>query len=221
VTGVTGGLKRQHRRGPGQHIKSGACYVRWRTPDGRHRDRRLGKIRTRGEKDELTRAQAEREARRVIAAENDQPSIDLAEPPPTVDEVVDQLGDRVAIKGARLSYRRSCASMQRVHISPAIGKRRVDSVVERLPARELRHRSRRRRAQGRRFHRSPRRDALAPVRGGAPTTARWRADEPSESSADRAESHRGCDCRITPIGATFPAQGAAARRAPSKRDVHT
>ena len=62
------------------HIKSGAYYVRWRTPDGRHRNRRLGKVRTRGEKDGLTRAQAEREARRIIDTENDHPPVEPAEP---------------------------------------------------------------------------------------------------------------------------------------------
>jgi hypothetical protein len=40
------------------------------------------------------------------------------------------------IEGARLSYRQNCESMQRVHVSPALGKRRVDTVkgedVERL-----------------------------------------------------------------------------------------
>jgi site-specific recombinase XerD len=57
-------------------------------------------------------------------------------PAPTVDEVVDELRGKIAIEGARLSYRQNCATMQRVHSSPAIGKRRVDGVthhdVERL-----------------------------------------------------------------------------------------
>ena len=43
---------------------------------------------------------------------------------------------RLDIEGARLSYRQNCESMQRVHVSPALGKRRVDTVrredVERL-----------------------------------------------------------------------------------------
>jgi integrase len=118
------------------HIKWGAYYIRWRTPDGRHHNRRVGKVRTRGEKDGFTRAQAERESRRIIDAENDRPPVQPAEPPPTVDDVIDQLRDRIAIEGARLSYRQNCAAMQRVHISPAIGKQRVDSIshrdVERL-----------------------------------------------------------------------------------------
>ena len=54
----------------------------------------------------------------------------------TVDEVADELRGRLEIEGARLSYRQNCESMQRVHVSPALGKRRVDTVkredVERL-----------------------------------------------------------------------------------------
>ena len=37
--------------------------------------------------------------------------------------------ERLAIEGARLSHRQNCESMQRVRISPAIGKRRIDSVT--------------------------------------------------------------------------------------------
>ena len=49
--------------------------------------------------------------------------------------------ERIAIEGARLSYRQNCESMQRVHISPVIGKCKVASVkpedVERLASRML------------------------------------------------------------------------------------
>jgi hypothetical protein len=31
-----------------------------------------------------------------------------------------------------LSYRQNCDSMQRVHISPALGKRRIDAVSQRI-----------------------------------------------------------------------------------------
>ena len=37
----------------------------------------------------------------------------------TVDDVADELRERLAIEGARLSYRQNCESMQRIHISPA------------------------------------------------------------------------------------------------------
>ena len=106
--------------------------------DGRYVNRRLGKVRARGERDGLTRAQAERAARgSSIEAESlDARARRREQPAPTVNEVADALRDRLEIEGARLSYRQNCESMQRVHIAPALGKRRVDTVttedVERL-----------------------------------------------------------------------------------------
>jgi integrase len=116
-------------RGTGHlYVKAGAYYVRWRLPDGRQRNRRLGKVRTRGEADGLTRAQAERTAVAMIEAETLAPAAPL-ERQRTVNDVADALRARLAIEGARLSYRQNCESMQRVHISPALGKRKVDAVT--------------------------------------------------------------------------------------------
>jgi len=79
--------RRRRSHGSGHlHVKWGAYYVRWRTPNSRLRNRRVGNVRTRGEKEGLTRRDAEREARRIIEAENDQPPVEPAEPPPTVRE---------------------------------------------------------------------------------------------------------------------------------------
>jgi integrase len=65
-----------------------------------------------------------------------QRSATVQERSPTVDEVADEVRDRLVVQGARLSYRQNCEAMQRVHVSPALGKRRVESVkhqdVERL-----------------------------------------------------------------------------------------
>jgi integrase len=118
------------------YVKSGAYYLRWRASGGRFINRRLGAVRPRGAADGLRKAQAERAARRLIEGEA------LRRPPEpvrrslTVDEVADELRDRIALEGARLSYRQNCESMQRIYVSPAIGKRRVDTVtskdVERL-----------------------------------------------------------------------------------------
>jgi hypothetical protein len=59
----------------------------------------------------------------------------------TVDLAAERLRERIAIEGARISYRQNCESMQRVHISPVIGKRKAASVkpedVERLASRML------------------------------------------------------------------------------------
>jgi hypothetical protein len=68
-------MRRPHGAGH-LYVKSGAYYVRWRAADGRHRNRRVGKVRVPGEADGLTRAQAERAARGLIEAES------LRPPPP-------------------------------------------------------------------------------------------------------------------------------------------
>ena len=128
--------------GSGQiYEKSGAYYGRWRTPDGRRVNRRLGPVRTRGESDGLTRAEAEQAFRRIQAEEASRKPVDPVVEIVTVDQAADRLRERIAIEGARLSYRQNCESMQRVHISPALGKRKVAAVttedVERLASRML------------------------------------------------------------------------------------
>ncbi len=125
--------------GSGQiYEKWGAYYARWRTPDGRRLNRRLGPKRTPGGADGLTRSQAEQAFRRIQAAEAAaRPSERDAVPEiVTVDQATELLRDRLTIEGARLSYRQNCESMQRVHISPTLGKRKVGAVstqdIERL-----------------------------------------------------------------------------------------
>jgi hypothetical protein len=127
------------RRSPGTghiYVKHGAYYVRWRGADGSNHNRRLGKVRTRGEADGLTRAQAERGARTLIEKEAANPARVIEAKRWTVNDAADALRDRLVLAGARTSYLQNCESMQRVHIAPALGKRRVDVVtssdVERL-----------------------------------------------------------------------------------------
>ncbi len=128
-------MKRSHGSGH-LYVKWGSYYGRWRGVDGRLINKKIGKVRKRGEKDGITRADAERGLRRLVDAETRRPARSPEERSRTVDEVADELRERLAIEGARLSYRQNCESMQRVHISPAIGKRRVESItrqdVERL-----------------------------------------------------------------------------------------
>ena len=117
--------------GSGQiYEKWGAYYGRWRTPDGRRLNRRIGPKRKAGS-DGLTRAQAEQAFRRIQAEEASRKPVE-----PVVGDRHGRPGgrrlrERIAIEGARLSYRQNCESMQRVHISPAIGKRKVASVTTR------------------------------------------------------------------------------------------
>lgn len=100
------------------------------------------KVRTRGEKDGITRAEAERGLRRLVEAESRPPTPAPTERPRTVDEVCEAVRERIALEGARPSYRQNCESMQRIHISPAMGRRRINAVtqddVERLASAMLR-----------------------------------------------------------------------------------
>ena len=128
-------MKRPHGTGT-LYVKWGSYYGRWLAPDGRRMNRRIGKVRVRGERDGLTRSEAERGLRRLIEVESMRPPPSIDERPRTVDDVADELRERLAIEGARLSYRQNTESMQRVHVSPAIGKRRIETVtrqdIERL-----------------------------------------------------------------------------------------
>ena len=107
------------------------------TPVRGGEERRIGPVRAAGDSDGITRAQAERMFRKVQA---DEATISRAKAKRkravTVDFAADTLRERLAIEGARLSYRQNTESMQRIHISPALGKRRIETVtrqdVERL-----------------------------------------------------------------------------------------
>lgn len=105
----------------------GAYYGRWRTAAGRQLNRKVGPVRSRGETDGLTQAQAEKKFRKMQEDEDRKPRpADTGRH--TVDEVADSLRQKQVIEGARKSYRENCESMQRVHISPALGKKPVDHV---------------------------------------------------------------------------------------------
>ena len=128
-------MKRSHGTGT-LYIKWGSYYGRWVALDGRRFNRKIGKVRVRGEKGGITRAEAERGLRKLIAAHEAQPAAAPGERPPTVDEVAQSLRARLDIEGIRPSYRSNLESMQRIHITPAFGHRTVDSItrqdVERL-----------------------------------------------------------------------------------------
>lgn len=128
-------MKRSH--GTGQlYVKWGAYYGRWVALDGRRVNRKIGKVRVRGEKGGITRAEAERGLRKLIEAHEAQPPPAPGDRPPTVNEVAERLRARLEIEGIRPSYRSNLESMQRIHITPAFGHRTVDSItrqdIERL-----------------------------------------------------------------------------------------
>jgi integrase len=108
--------------------KSGAFYGRWRTGDGRLLNRRVGRIRTQGTTDGLTRAQAERYFRKLQEEEELNPRPEPGAPTPTVDELATSLRERLELRGVRKSYLENCEYMQRVHVEPLIGDRRANEV---------------------------------------------------------------------------------------------
>jgi hypothetical protein len=112
-------MKRSHGSGH-LYVKRGSYSVRWRGPGGRRYNRRLGKVRVRGEKGGLSKAEAERAARGLVA-EFAETNVE-PEAPPTVDEVASEVRARLAIEGARLSYRENCA-----RCSPAARRRRLSA----------------------------------------------------------------------------------------------
>ena len=121
------GQRRSHGTG---HLyeKHGSYYGRWRTADGRLLNRKVGRVRSVGERDGLTRTQAEREFRRLQDDEDRAPRPVYGARAPTIDEVADSLRERLELRGRRKTYRKTCEYMQRVHISPVLGERKITEV---------------------------------------------------------------------------------------------
>jgi integrase len=122
--------KQKRSYGTGQiHEKSGSYYGRWRTPDGRMVNRKIGKIRLTGEREGLTLVQAEREFRKMREAEEGAPRAQPGDEIPTIAAVSALLRQRLEIRGASDSYQEGCESMERVHIAPSrVGKSRPAEV---------------------------------------------------------------------------------------------
>lgn len=123
--------KQKRGYGTGQiHEKSGSYYGRWRTPDGRMVNRKIGKIRLPGEREGLTMTQAEREFRKMREAEEGAPRPQPGDEIPTVAEISGRLRQRLELRGASDSYLDGCESMERVHIAPSrVGKSRPAEVT--------------------------------------------------------------------------------------------
>ncbi len=81
-------MARRRSAGTGHvYEKWGSYYGRWRTTDGRLLNRKVGRVRSVGERDGLTRTQAEREFRRLQDAEERAPRPRHDAEIPTVDTV--------------------------------------------------------------------------------------------------------------------------------------
>ena len=112
--------------GSGQlYEKWGSYYGRWRTPDGRRLNRKLGQVRTKGSSDGLTRAQAEQAFRRVRAEEAARKPVEPVVEILTVDQVADRLREWVAIEGAQVlsaELRVDAAGAHLAGVGPAQGR---------------------------------------------------------------------------------------------------
>jgi integrase len=121
--------------------KSGAYYGRWRTSDGRQLNRKVGATRVDGSSDGLTRPQAERAFRKMQDEEERRPRPASEAARVTVNDAADSLRRKLAVEGARKSYRENCESMQRVHLAPRLGTMPIGKLasahVEELAARML------------------------------------------------------------------------------------
>src|ERR1035441_3817035 len=122
------GRKRSHGTG---HLyeKWGSYYGRWRTSDGRLLNRKIGKVRSVGERDGLTRTPGERGFRRILEEEEQTPRPRHDAEVPSADTVADSLRQRLALSGARRSYRENCASMAGAHRGPGLRAIRITDVT--------------------------------------------------------------------------------------------
>lgn len=109
------------------YIKAGAYYGRWRTPDERLLNRKVGPVRQVGSREGLTRAQAERALAAMQDAESRRPSVARAERR-TVLEASESLRRQLRLQGARRSYLENVESMERVHVAPRLGGKALDKV---------------------------------------------------------------------------------------------
>jgi hypothetical protein len=135
-------MKRPHGIGT-LYIKWGSYYGRWLAPDGRQVSCKLGKVRARGARGGgLTRREAEHGLRRLIEVESRRPPPSPEERPRSVDEAARRRAGTDRARGCAALIPQNCESMQRIHISPGMGSRRIDAVtqdeVERLASATLR-----------------------------------------------------------------------------------
>ena len=104
------------------YIKQGSYFGRWRGPDGRLVNRKVGPVRSVGARGGgLTRVQAERELRRIRDAEELAPRPAPGSVIPTVDEVTDLLRQKQRLGGARRPTWRTASPCSASTSHPASG----------------------------------------------------------------------------------------------------
>jgi integrase len=98
------------------YIKSGSWYGRWRDANGKLLNRKVGAARTPGERDGLTKTQAEQRLRTMVDDDSNlAPVVERV----TVAEAGDALVSRLQLRGAKKSYVQTVESTIRVHFKTA------------------------------------------------------------------------------------------------------
>ena len=99
----------------------------WYAPDGRKLMRKVGPARTPGERDGLTKSQAEERFRKMRDAERPRTSTERV----TMAEAGEELSRRLEIRGRKKSHRMTVASDLRNHIAPFFGGAELDKIEPR------------------------------------------------------------------------------------------
>jgi integrase len=115
-------------------LKDGVWWARWWTRDGRRPHRKLGVARSSGQRDGLTKKQAEQMLRELIASGN-AGERSKGRQDPTVAPVGQALLARLEAQGRKPSHIEGVRCHLRAHIEPAFGEARVGEVDDRDIAR--------------------------------------------------------------------------------------
>ncbi len=118
------------RRGYGTgslRVESSSWIGSWYGADGRKIRRKVGPARTPGERDGLTKSQAEERFRKMRDAERPRTSTDRV----TMVEAGEELSRRLEIRGRKKSHRMTVESDLRNHIAPFFGGTELDKIEPR------------------------------------------------------------------------------------------
>lgn len=134
---MAAGAKRRAYGTGSLRVVSGSWLASWYADDGRRMQRKIGRARTAGERDGLTKPQAEQKLRELRATLSP-PSIDRA----TIADAGSELRRRLEVRGRKKSHRLTTASDLRNHIEPFFDDREMSRIeprdIERYIAAKLR-----------------------------------------------------------------------------------
>jgi hypothetical protein len=110
--------------------KAGSWYGRWRDPLGRQVNRKVAAKRAIGERDGLTKAQAEKKLRQMI---EDASLVASSADRVTIEEAAASLKRQLVVRGAKKSYLETVESILRVHTcrAPQLVGKDLAAITER------------------------------------------------------------------------------------------